>query len=74
MPDGTKKRIRRRIIVVKVVRKPKGDDGDEDDEKSPIEEDPIEYEEVEVDEANPEDDKYDPKVILTIKKYNKKIT
>ena len=34
----------------------------DDDEKSPIEEAPIKYEEVDVDEANPEDEKYDPKV------------
>ena len=68
MPDGTKKRVRRRIIIVKVVKRPKGDD----DEKSPIEEDPIEYEEVEIDEANPEDEKYDPKVLLTINLTTKK--
>ena len=66
MPDGTKKRVRRRIIIVKVVKKPKGGD----DEKSPIEEEPVQYEEVDIDEANPEDEKYDPKVLfysITIK-------
>ena len=57
MPDGTKKRMRRRVIIVKIVKKPK------EGEKSPIEEEPVQYEEVEIDEANPEDDKYDPKVM-----------
>ena len=60
LPDGTKKRVRRRIIVVKVVKKPKVND----DEKAPTEEEPVQYEEDDIDEANPEDDKYDPKVIL----------
>ena len=46
MPDGTKKPVRRRIVVVKVVKK----------------EEPVLYQEVDVDEANPEDNKYDPKV------------
>ena len=55
MPDGSKKKFRRRIIILNVVKKPK-------DEKSPVEEEPVQYEEVEIDEANPEDDKYDPKV------------
>ena len=55
MPDGSKKKFRRRIIILNVVKKPK-------DEKSPVEEEPVQYEEVEVDEANPEDDKYDPTV------------
>ena len=54
-PDGTKKRVRRRVVVAKKRNV-------DDDEKSPIEEVPIKYEEVDVDEANPEDEKYDPKV------------
>ena len=62
-PDGTKKPVRRRIVVAK---KPNGDD----DEKSPIEEVPIKYEEVDVDEANPEDEKYDPKVNKKVFKSN----
>ena len=56
MPDGTKKRVHRKIVVFKV---PKVDD----DEKSPIGEEQVHREEVDIDEANPEDDKYDPKVI-----------
>ena len=63
MPDGTKKRIRRRIIIVKIVKKPK------EDEKSPIEEEPVEYEEVEIDEANPDDEKFDPEVIITLSQF-----
>ena len=54
MPDGTKKLVRRRIVVVKVVKK----------------EEPVQYEEVDIDESNPEDEKYDPKVLfysITIK-------
>ena len=62
LPDGTKKRYRRRIIVVKVVKKPK-------DEKSPVDEEPVQFEEVEIDEANPEDDKYDPKVVISFSLY-----
>ena len=42
----------------------------DDDEKSPIEEVPIKYEEVDVDEANPEDEKYDPKVNKKVFKSN----
>ena len=55
LPDGTKKRVHRKIVVFKV---PKGDD----DKKSPIGEEQVHHEEVDIDEANPEDEKYDPKV------------
>ena len=55
MPDGTKKRVHRKIVVFKV---PKGDD----DKKSPIGEEQVHHEEVDIDEANPDDEKYDPKV------------
>eukprot|EP00111_Clytia_hemisphaerica_P006877 TCONS_00019901-protein len=61
MPDGSKKKFRRRIIVLNVVKKPKSG-------KSPVEEEPVQYEEVEVDEANPDDDKYDPKEWETVEK------
>ena len=57
MPDGTKKPVRRRIVVVKVVKK----------------EEPVLYQEVDVDEANPEDNNYDPKVNKTVKFNSKKI-
>lgn len=52
LPDGTKKRYRRRIIIVKVVKKP----------KELVTEDPVACEEVEIDEKNPDDDQYDPNV------------
>ncbi|XP_066918345.1 titin-like isoform X2 [Clytia hemisphaerica] len=58
MPDGSKKKFRRRIIVLNVVKKPKS--GDEE-KPSEVDEEPIEYEEVEIDEANPQDDQFDPK-------------
>ena len=35
----------------------------------PVEEEPVVYEEVEIDEANPEDDKYDPKVVISFSLY-----
>ncbi|XP_057314231.1 titin-like isoform X2 [Hydractinia symbiolongicarpus] len=56
LPDGSKKRVRRRIVVISVIRKNKPKDDD-----SVVEEAPIQYEEVEIDESNPEDEKYDPK-------------
>ena len=62
LPDGTKKRVRRKILMVKVVKKPK-DVNENDDKKSPVEEKPFQHQEVDIDEANPEDEKYDPKVI-----------
>lgn len=52
LPDGSKKRIRRRIIVIKVVKKP----------KEIVNEDPLECEEIEIDEANPDDEQFDPNV------------
>uniref|UniRef100_A0A7M5VG81 FERM domain-containing protein n=1 Tax=Clytia hemisphaerica TaxID=252671 RepID=A0A7M5VG81_9CNID len=61
MPDGSKKKFRRRTIVLNVVKKPKSG-------KSPVEEEPVQYEEVEVDEANPDDDKFDPKEWETVEK------
>ena len=57
MPDGTKKPVRRRVVVVKVVKK----------------EEPVLYQEVDVDEENPEDNNYDPKVNKTVKFNSKKI-
>ena len=57
MPDGTKKRVRRRIILVKVVKKAKPET---------VEEDPNEPEEIEIDEENPEDEKYDPNVCFIV--------
>ena len=49
-PDGSIKRYRRRIVVVKFVK------GTEDGERKPIMvgEEPIEREEVEIDENSPE--------------------
>uniref|UniRef100_A0A7M5V674 FERM domain-containing protein n=1 Tax=Clytia hemisphaerica TaxID=252671 RepID=A0A7M5V674_9CNID len=61
MPDGSKKKFRRRIIVLNVVKKQKSG-------KSPVEEEPVQYEQVEVDEANPDDDKFDPKEWETVEK------
>ena len=76
-PDGTIKRIRRRIVVVKYVKgKPDDDDGatgDEPDDdgkklKKPeiVEEPEFEEEEVEVDENSPDFDKLfdDPVCII----------
>lgn len=51
-PDGTKKRYRRRIIIVNVVKKP----------EELVNENEVTIEEVPVDESNPEDPKYDPEV------------
>lgn len=50
--DGSRKNVRRRLVVTKVVCKSTGNK----DQPS------ISYEDQKVDPNNPEDDKYDPKV------------
>ena len=50
--DGSRKNVRRRLVVTKVVYKSTGNK----------DQPPISYEDHEVDPNNPEDDKYDPKV------------
>lgn len=53
-PDGTKKRYRRRIVVVKIVKKP----------EELVNENEVIIEEVPLDESQPvNDDKYDPEVL-----------
>ena len=54
--------------MVKVV-KPKGNNGHK---KPPLEEKPFQHEEVDIDEANPEDEKYDPKVIIKLLNLNRR--
>lgn len=56
-PDGSIKRFRRRIVVVKFLKGDEETDGDE--KKRPMfeQEEPIECEEIEVDENSPDFDK-----------------
>lgn len=56
-PDGVRIRVRRRVVAITVVKKPK-----QPEDEPIVEETPVQYEEIEIDETNPEDEKYDPKV------------
>lgn len=56
LPDGTKKRYRRRVIIVK-PNKSKND-------IPMVEETPLGHELIPIDESNPEDEKYNPKVFV----------
>lgn len=51
-PDGTKKRYRRRIVIIQVVKKP----------EELVNENEVTIEEIPVDESNPDDPKYNPEV------------
>ena len=53
--DGTTKTYRRRILMKKVIR---------EGEKEPLNEVDVKVEEVEIDEDSPEEEKYDPEVML----------
>lgn len=69
-PDGSLKRFRRRIVVVKFIKGGEDDDADTDDgeKKRPVieQEEPIECEEVEVDENSPDFDKLFEDPVRTI--------
>lgn len=75
-PDGTVKRYRRRVVVVQIIKKPKDETPNKENEelsKKPavVEELPIQYDEIEVDESNPEFEKLADDPVSREQKWNR---